>query len=166
MKIYLIGMPLSGKTTIGQALSKNLSLKFIDLDSLIEKENGYFIDTIFEEYGEKTFRILETEALKSVVDEHDCVIACGGGIVENIQNIKYMQGKILYINTSLEVLALRFGIDGDKRPIFQKVSLKELYNRRTEKYLKFKDYEIKLDISNCSDIDFIIDKIKKELKIC
>jgi len=66
MKIYLIGMPGSGKTTIARKLAKQLNYTYIDLDGMIEKDAKMFIEFIFEKYGEEKFRALETSALKEI----------------------------------------------------------------------------------------------------
>ena len=82
MNIYLIGMPGTGKTTIGKLLAKKLSYEFVDLDHQIEKDALMFIDEIFEQYGEKFFRELETKALKEVSTGTNKIISTGGGIVK------------------------------------------------------------------------------------
>lgn len=64
--IVLIGIPGSGKTTVGKTLAEKLSLEFIDLDSLIVFRQGKSIPQIFEEQGEEGFRRAETEAVREV----------------------------------------------------------------------------------------------------
>ena len=99
MKVYLIGMPGAGKSTIGRELAKELKLDFYDLDGLVEKNALMFIDELIEKYGEKKFRELEHETLKSLnVDSG--IIACGGGIVLNRENKKYMDGIIINLDVN------------------------------------------------------------------
>ncbi len=81
MNIFLIGMPGSGKTTIASKLAKDLGYSYVDLDGMIEKEALLFIEEVFEKYGEKKFRALETEALQSISHDGNQVIACGGGLL-------------------------------------------------------------------------------------
>ena len=64
MNIYLIGLPGSGKSTLGKRLAKELGYEFVDTDNIIEKEAMMFIDEIFEAYGEEYFRALENNTLK------------------------------------------------------------------------------------------------------
>ena len=59
MRIYLIGMPGCGKSTLGKRLAKKLNYEFIDMDSYIEKNACMFIDEIFDAFGEEYFRALE-----------------------------------------------------------------------------------------------------------
>ena len=63
MKIYLIGMPGCGKSSLGKKLAQKLNYEFIDMDSYIEKNACMFIDEIFESYGEDYFRALEKNTL-------------------------------------------------------------------------------------------------------
>ncbi|WDU84289.1 shikimate kinase [Caloramator sp. Dgby_cultured_2] len=65
--ISLIGMPGCGKTTIGRILAEGLGYYFVDLDEYIENKSGMRIDYIFENFGEKFFRKLESESLKEII---------------------------------------------------------------------------------------------------
>ncbi|MGL4348359.1 MAG: shikimate kinase [Chlamydiales bacterium] len=86
MNIILFGLPRSGKTTIGQKLAVNLSLSFIDTDRIIEKlyqkrfKSPYSCREIYQKFGEKKFRILESEAIFSLQNQSNTVIALGGGL--------------------------------------------------------------------------------------
>ncbi len=79
MRIFLIGFMGSGKTTLGKELSKDLDLKFIDLDAYIENKIGMTIIDIFNNKGEEKFRIIEKECLIELSTEEHIVIATGGG---------------------------------------------------------------------------------------
>ena len=158
MRIYLIGMPGSGKTTIGRKLAQKLAYPFIDLDAMIEKDALMFIDDIFEKYGEKTFRRLETESLMSIKEE-DAVISCGGGIVTIKDNKAKMKGYKVYLNTELDIIKERL-IDDVKRPLLRKKSLEQLYEERMLKYIDFAD----VIIANDHDVDKTVDAIIKHLK--
>ena len=83
MKIYLIGMPGCGKSTLGKRLAEKLNLDFIDMDNYIEKQACMFIDEIFEAYGEKYFRELETNTMREFMNLDNVIISCGGGIIKN-----------------------------------------------------------------------------------
>ena len=78
MRIYLIGMPGCGKSTLGKKLSEKLNYEFIDMDNYIEKNACMFIDEIFDSYGEDYFRQLETNTLHEFLSLDNVVIATGG----------------------------------------------------------------------------------------
>lgn len=80
MKIFLIGMPGSGKTTLGEQLAENLHVEFVDLDKEIEKAEMKSIADIFREQGEDHFRILEARLLREwAAGTRSFVMATGGG---------------------------------------------------------------------------------------
>ena len=76
----------SGKTSVGQLLSKYLNNTFYDLDAGIEKRFNLSIKEIFKEYGEEKFREVESEMLIETENLSNCVISTGGGIVINDKN--------------------------------------------------------------------------------
>ena len=84
--IVLVGMPGSGKTTVGRELAKRLGLRFADSDHEIEARTGVKIPTIFEIEGEDGFRKRETQTLDELTTESDLVLATGGGAVINPLN--------------------------------------------------------------------------------
>ena len=146
VRIYLIGMPGCGKSTLGKELSKKLGYDFIDMDLYISKEAGMFIDEIFEAYGEKFFRDLETNTLYELLNFDNCVIATGGGIVLNHKHKKLMDGKKIYLDVSLLDLHKRVIESLIDRPLLEKKTLNELYLERKELYERFAD--IKVDNSD------------------
>lgn len=80
MRIFLIGFMCSGKSTLGHALAKRLSVPFYDLDALVEDKAGMSVSQIFSTMGEDAFRALEAEAIASLATcGEDAVVACGGG---------------------------------------------------------------------------------------
>lgn len=80
MKVYLVGMPGSGKSTLGRQLAGHLAIPFVDLDSEIEKSEGKKIPDIFSTYGEAHFRKIESTLLQLFANsKKDFVMATGGG---------------------------------------------------------------------------------------
>ena len=104
--IVLIGMPASGKTTVGRLLSEHLGRKFIDTDELIVSKAGISIPEIFEKYGEAHFRILEAEVIKEAAKTPSAVIATGGGAVLSPENVSALKGngKLYFIDRPLDSL--------------------------------------------------------------
>ena len=85
--IFLIGLPGSGKGTVGRILAQRLNKPFFDIDVLIERECGEHISTIFEHYGEQYFRSCESRLLAQVVQsEENAVVATGGGVITKAEN--------------------------------------------------------------------------------
>jgi len=85
--IYLTGFMGTGKTTVGKILASRLGWGFVDLDDLIEQDSSMKITEIFKEYGEQEFRRMEKQALKQSLSKDKFVIACGGGIVLDPENV-------------------------------------------------------------------------------
>ena len=82
--IVLVGMPASGKTTIGMMLADELkNYIHIDIDSLIEKTTGMKISEIFQKYSEDYFRKLEYDTIKMICTGKNKIISTGGGAFEN-----------------------------------------------------------------------------------
>lgn len=107
--IYLVGFMATGKTSVGQELAKKKKWLFVDLDNLIELKEKMTIADIFAKKGESYFRKVETEVLKKVSQEENCVVACGGGIVIKPLNIKIMKekGKVICLSAPSNVILKR-----------------------------------------------------------
>lgn len=134
--IVLIGMPSSGKTTIGQMIALKLNKKFIDTDELIKEKIKVEIKDYFEKFGEEAFRDIEEEVIKEVSKLNNCVISTGGGAILRKINIRALKqnGRIYFINRFLENLTatsdrpLSSNIDDLKKrylermPIYQSVA--------------------------------------------
>ncbi len=120
--IYLIGMMGSGKTTIGKYLAQDLNYRFVDTDQRIEAQKGKRISDIFQESGEDQFRKLETEVLKNLsVKTHHCVIATGGGIIQQETNWSYLRhGLVVWLDVDLEILKKRL-VKDETRPLADKL---------------------------------------------
>ncbi|BCR35667.1 shikimate kinase [Mariniplasma anaerobium] len=158
MNIYIIGMPGSGKTTIAKQLAKNLNYTYIDLDAMIEKDSLMFIEEIFEKYGEKKFRELETNALKEINCDQ-AIISCGGGVVTVKNNKELMKGLKLYLDTDITVIKKRLESDY-QRPLLKQTTLEQLYDDR---FLKYQDFADAI-INNNYDIDQTVKVIENYLK--
>ncbi len=135
--VALIGMPGSGKTTIGKLLSKHLGWKFIDIDEEIQKSAELSISEIFSQYGEAHFRTLEKETLLKHIGENR-VISTGGGIVIDKDNRKLLSERMqtFYLKTPLGALFNRLK-DKRDRPLLAGdllQRLKGLYANRRALY--------------------------------
>lgn len=126
-RIVLMGFMGAGKTTIGKALAKELSCKFIDTDEVIEKEQGKKISEIFEKEGECVFRDMETELLKRLQESKEqFVLSIGGGMPVREENRELLRkiGTVVYLKATKEELLRR--LSGDtSRPLLQGGALEE-----------------------------------------
>ena len=107
--VYLVGFMATGKTAAGQELARQMKWRFVDLDALIELKEGRRITDIFARDGEPYFRRLEKKVLKEVSAEKRFVVACGGGIVLDKENIRLMRdtGVIICLTASPGVILER-----------------------------------------------------------
>lgn len=158
--ICLIGMPSSGKTTIGKRLTGLTGRELIDTDNFIEEKEKMTIKEIFEKLGEEHFRKLETLAIKEISKMTNVIISTGGGVVLNEENIKYLNknSKIYFLDRPLGDL-----ISTPDRPLSSgKEAIKKLYEVRYPLYLKYAHEIIKAN-TTIDEISYTI--IKKHKKV-
>lgn len=158
MRIYLIGMPGCGKSTLGKKLAKEINYEFIDMDNYIEMQAGMFIDEIFEAYGEEYFRALENNVLNEFLKMDNVIVATGGGVIKNKNNKKLMTGKCIFLNVGIADLQKRLDESPIIRPLLKTKTVEELYNERKELY----DYFSDIVVDN-KDVDKAICTIKENL---
>ena len=137
LNVALIGMPSSGKTTIGRALAEKLGKRFVDLDEEIVKAEGRSIPDIFAAEGEDGFRAKETEQTARFAKEGRQVLSCGGGVIKRPENLRALRqnGVVLFIDRPLKDLAV-----GGGRPLSSSTdALKEMEAQRRPLYLAAAD---------------------------
>lgn len=159
MRIYLIGMPGIGKSTLGKVLAKQLNYEFIDMDQYIEMQACMFVDEIFAAYGEEHFRALERNTLTEFLHIDNIVIATGGGIIKNKQNKELLQGLCVYLTADLKDISSRLAESGIVRPLLKDNKLEELYIQRKDLYEYFSD----LTVDN-TNMDKAIEKIMEAVQ--
>ncbi len=138
--IVLIGMPSSGKTTVGKILAESLGKAFVDTDCEIVNLVGKSIPEIFSLMGEESFRQMESKAIGVIAARQGVVIATGGGAVlrsENIENLK-KNGRVYFLDRPLESL-----ITTDDRPLSSnRVDLERRYRERYQIYKNSCDFSV------------------------
>lgn len=157
--ILLIGMPGCGKTTLGEALAKEIGYDFVDMDRYIEEEKGQSIVEIFKN-GEKVFRDIETATSEKLSKLKGVVVSSGGGIVTRKENIDYFKDFIvIFINRPLDLII--GDIDIENRPLLKdkKNRLYDLYNERINLYETFGQRHI----LNDSTVDIAIERLKETI---
>lgn len=118
--IALIGLPGSGKTTVGKQLSRRLQLPFIDTDHEIEQRLGCSIRLFFEREGEEGFRDVEESVIDELTCNGPCVLSTGGGAVLRPANRAHLRsrGKVFYLRSTPEEVYRRVKHDRN-RPLLQ-----------------------------------------------
>lgn len=125
MPLFLIGMPGSGKSTVGRALARHAAWPFVDLDREIEDRSGVPVATIFELEGESGFRKREAQLLDEFSRKQGVVLATGGGAVlapENRERLR-SRGLVVYLRSTIDELARRTANDRS-RPLLQSLDLR------------------------------------------
>ena len=158
MNLILCGMMGAGKTTIGIKIAELTGRRWYDTDGVIVDKYGKISD-IFEYYGETHFRKLETEIVKELAAKDDLVISTGGGLVlKNENNVLLKEnGKIIFLRATLETLAKRLKVDGN-RPLLQTSTesirdrLERLLAERSPVYEHVADYIVDVDGKTPEDI--------------
>lgn len=140
----------SGKTHWGRRLAAKLGMPFYDLDSLIiEKENKSVAD-IFATKGEEFFRFLEKETLEAITDQQEgFILSCGGGTPCFFNNIEFMKkhGKVVWLNTAVDVLRQRLQRERLSRPLIAEVSEDELQRYIVRKLSERRMYYQQADVT-------------------
>ena len=139
--IVLIGMPSSGKSTLGVLLAKTLSMAFLDTDLLIQVEEGRRLFEIQNNIGMTAFRSLEGTIIEKV-DCENSVIATGGSVVYGEKAMQHLRslGKIIFLDLPLDEIKVRIG-DPEARGVVMQagMTLEDLHNERLPLYKRFAD---------------------------
>jgi shikimate kinase len=137
--ISLIGLPGSGKSTVGRQLARRLQLPYIDSDQVIEQRLGCSIREYFEREGEEAFRDVEEIVIDELTAQPQGVLSTGGGAVLRATNREHLhtRGKVVYLKSSPDELFRRLRHD-TSRPLLQTADplerLRELYTVRDPLY--------------------------------
>ena len=136
--IILIGMPGSGKSTVGKLLAEKCGKQFMDADEALVSQSGRAIRDIFAQDGEPLFRELETNVLATLGQQSGLVLATGGGCVTQGQNypLLHQNGTIFCLQRNLDQLPV------EGRPLSQATRIEEMYKIRKPLYERFADHMI------------------------
>lgn len=139
MIVYLVGMPGSGKSTVGPELARRLGVPFVELDAEIERAAGRSVPEIFRAEGEARFRELEAAALVDTAKRDPSVVSCGGGVVLEPANRVTLRatGEVVFLSVPLEVLRARVRPAADRPLIRAEGDLERLFRDREPLYREF-----------------------------
>ncbi len=167
MNIILIGYRASGKTTYGRALAKKLGLKFLDLDELLESKINQSIKELVFLKGMDAFRKLEQEALESLSDIENTVIATGGGVIleeKNCENLKKL-GKIFWLKPPIQEVIEYLKLDKTRPRLeaekSQEQEILDTWEFRQPLYASLADETI--EVSILAPVEDEVEKILKYL---
>ena len=170
--LFLIGYRCTGKTTVGKTLAEKLSRSFVDTDALVVTHQGVSIKEIVDSHGWECFRGMEHASLKKVSASDRQVVATGGGIVLNDENVMLMKksGKIIWLRAKLETIKARMAQDTDTQDFRPALTLQdsiseieETLQLRKPLYKKAMDFYVDTDEHNIHEVTAIIlEKIRLE----
>jgi shikimate kinase len=153
MKLVLIGLRGTGKSTVGRILSERLRWKYFDTDTLVQERAGCSIRELFEKQGEPAFRKMESEVVRECAAADQSVIATGGGAILDAENVVALKrdGFVVHLTANPSELWRRISQDQASRENRPKLvqdaksgvdELKKLMLSRAGKYAHARDAEV------------------------
>ena len=166
MNIVLIGMPGSGKSTVGVILAKSLGVDFIDTDLLIQRRENRLLQDIIDKDGIDFFLDRESEAVLSV-SSNNAVIATGGSVIFREDAMLHLKksGTVIFLDVSVNELERRLsniktrGVAAEKGE-----TVKDIYNKRIFLYKKYADFTVDANSLSCEETVNIICETLKNFK--
>ena len=157
--IILVGMPGSGKSTVGKLLAEKLNKSFVDTDTQIEILTGRKIPEIFQTDQEDGFRKLESKVIAEFGMKNGQVIATGGGCVTKEENYALLRqnGTIFWIQRDISALST------DGRPLSQSNDLYQMYASRKQMYERFADFSVSNSSTPIQTVHMILQKLEERI---
>ncbi len=150
MNIVLTGFMASGKTEVSKAIAELSDYTLIDTDDMIIKKTDMSINEIFASHGEQYFRQLEKKAVREASDIENAVIATGGGVVLDKENISVLRKNGIIFNLAPEFYVIAERIDAARktRPLMQNESIADIEKRFNERLPFYDDCDHKIKVVN------------------
>ena len=162
--IIFIGMPASGKSTVGVVIAKRLGYDFIDTDLLIQKQENRLLKEIIADVGNEGFLAIENQVNREV--EAECaVISPGGSVIyckEAMEHFKEI-GTVVYLQVSFETIDARISCAKNRGVVLKEgQTLHDLYEERTKLFEKYADYVVSEEgLSLEETIDKVLELFEK-----
>ena len=162
--IIFIGMPASGKSTVGVVIAKRLGYDFIDTDLLIQKQENRLLKEIIADVGNEGFLAIENQVNREVEAEH-AVISPGGSVIyckEAMEHFKEI-GTVVYLQVSFETIDARISCAKNRGVVLKEgQTLHDLYEERTKLFEKYADYVVSEEGLSLEDtIDKVLELFEK-----
>ena len=162
--IIFIGMPASGKSTVGVVIAKSLGYDFIDTDLLIQKQENRLLKEIIADVGNEGFLAIENQVNREVEAEH-AVISPGGSVIyckEAMEHFKEI-GTVVYLQVSFETIDARISCAKNRGVVLKEgQTLHDLYEERTKLFEKYADYVVSEEGLSLEDtIDKVLELFEK-----
>ena len=149
--VALVGFMGAGKSTVGRELAAHMGKTFVETDALVERRAGMSVSDVFACHGEGHFRDLESAVVREAAESHDCVIACGGGVVLREENVAALKASsvLVYLEVSPQSVLSRIGPQSTVRPLLSGPDMErrvaELMQQRRSAYEAAADVTVVTD---------------------
>jgi shikimate kinase len=163
--IILTGFMGTGKSSVGTKVAERLNRKFVDMDREIEKLTGMTVSELFRRYGEVRFRSEEKLMAKKIAAQENLVVATGGGIVLDQENIELLKsnGTVVCLEADPQEIFQRVSRKKGTRPLLKKnLTVNDIVAMLEERKPYYQQAEITIQTSGRS-IDSVVDDIIKKL---
>lgn len=154
-RVVIIGMPASGKSTVGSRVAKHLDVDFFDSDTVIEERTGKLIREIFSDEGEEAFRAIEQEVVLSLLGTDDCVVSLGGGSVLSPAVRNALKGlPVAWLQVSVAKATRRAGLN-QLRPLLLgdvRMRMEALLEQRSHLYEEVATMRLNSDRASVSEL--------------
>ena len=150
MNIVLTGFMAAGKTEISKAIAAMSSYTLYDTDDMIEKKCGMSVNEIFDTHGEKYFRQIEKEVVREASEFKNAVIATGGGVVLDKENIDVLRNTGIIFNLAPDFSVIRERVETARktRPLMKNDSIDEIQKRFNDRLPFYANCDYKIKIIN------------------
>ena len=166
--VVLVGLPGSGKSTVGQGVATALGRPFLDLDREIERREGMSVAQIFGERGEYSFRQLERRLTEELKDVGGMILSPGGGWIASPENVVLLRppARFIYLRVRLETAIKRLGPERATRPLLVRPDplgeLRRLFEARKGAY-ESADHSVDTDRQTAQQvIDMVVQLVRRE----